>query len=60
MKKYRGEGRCTSIILNFCPGRFTPRERAPGSHWLSETTGRFGEEENDLFLPGFQHPIVQP
>jgi len=30
-------------------GRFTPRERAPGTHWIGSwvgTSGRGGEEKN--------------
>jgi len=39
-------------MVSFRPGRFTPRERAPGTHWiggwvgLKSVAGRGGEEKN--------------
>jgi hypothetical protein len=41
-----------------CPGRFTPGERAPGTHWIGSwvghRAGRDDEKRNFLTLPGFE------
>jgi hypothetical protein len=43
-----------------CPGRFTPRERAPGTHWIGgwvgpqSRSGRGGEEKNSQPPPGIE------
>jgi hypothetical protein len=39
------------------PGRFTPKERAPGTHWIGDWVGRSGhgvEEKNSQSFPGFE------
>jgi hypothetical protein len=47
------------------PGRFTSRERAPGTHWIGGWVGaqshygRGGEEKNSQLLPGIEPPIMQ-
>jgi hypothetical protein len=45
-------------------GRFNPRERAPGTHWMGGwvggRSGRGGEEKNYQPLPGLEPPIIQP
>jgi hypothetical protein len=39
------------------PGRFTPRERAPGTHWIGDWVGpRRGEEKDSQPLPGLEPP----
>jgi hypothetical protein len=44
------------------PGRFTHRERAPGTNcigrWVSPRAG--GEEKNSHSVPGLEHPTIQP
>jgi hypothetical protein len=35
------------------PGRFTPRERAPGTHWIGGWVGG-GEEKNSQPPPGIE------
>jgi hypothetical protein len=48
------------------PGRFTPRERAPGTQWVGGWVGLLsrsahrGEEKNSQPLPGLEPPIMQP
>jgi hypothetical protein len=45
------------------PGRFTPRERAPSTHWVGGCVGGHGgEEKYSQPPPGIQPrtPIVQP
>jgi hypothetical protein len=41
-----------------CPGRFTPRERAPGTHWIGVVGPRAGldcmEKLKFLFIPGLE------
>jgi hypothetical protein len=43
-------------------GRFTPRKRAPGTHWIGgwvgpqSRSGCSGEEKNSQPLPGFEPP----
>jgi hypothetical protein len=40
------------------PGRFTRRERAPGTHWIGGLVGpRAGL---DKVVPGLEPPIIQP
>jgi len=40
------------------PSRFTPRERAPGTHWIGGwvRSGHGGEEKNSQLLPGLEPP----
>jgi len=33
-----------------CTGRFIPRERAPGTHWMGGRSERRGEEKISLHL----------
>jgi hypothetical protein len=69
MKTYWGSGGIAPRILGIAtkwewsasrPGRFTPRERAPGSHWIGgwvgpkSRSGRGGEEKNSQPLPGIE------
>jgi hypothetical protein len=48
------------------PGRFTPFERVPGTHWIGRLvgpqsrSGRGGEEKNSHPLPGLEPPNIQP
>jgi hypothetical protein len=47
------------------PGRFTPRERAPGTHSIGgggsrSWSGHGGEEKNSQPLLGVEPPIIQP
>jgi hypothetical protein len=47
------------------PGRFTSRERGPGTHWIGGWVGPTagldaGEEKNSQRLPGLEPPIIQP
>jgi hypothetical protein len=47
------------------PGRFTPRDRAPGIHWIGGWVGpravldTGGEEKNSQPLPGIEPPPFQ-
>jgi hypothetical protein len=41
------------------PGRFTPRERAPGTHWIRGWVGS-GEEKNSQPLPKLKSLIILP
>jgi hypothetical protein len=52
-------------VVNFTTGRFTPRERSPGTHWIRDSgpqsrSGRCGEEKNSQLLPGLEASINQP
>jgi hypothetical protein len=46
------------------PGRFTPMERAPGTHWIGggvgpqSRSGNGGEEKNSQPLLGLEPPII--
>jgi hypothetical protein len=46
--------------------RFSPRERAPGTHWIGgwvgpkKRSGRGGKDKNSRPLPGLEPPITQP
>jgi len=42
-------------------GRFTPRERAPGTHCLGtwNRSGHGGKEKKSQLLPGLEPPIIQ-
>jgi hypothetical protein len=44
------------------PGRFTPEERAPGTHWIGGWVGpRTGlDVEKSLARTGTQTPTIQP
>jgi hypothetical protein len=44
------------------PSRFTPKERAPGTHWIGGWVGHSagGDEKNSQPLPGLEPPIIQP
>jgi hypothetical protein len=43
------------------PDRFTPRERAPGIHWIGSQSrsGRGGEEKTSQPLSGLEPQIIQ-
>jgi hypothetical protein len=42
------------------PGRFTPRERAAGTHWIGGWVGpRVGVDKNSRPRPGLKPPIIQ-
>jgi hypothetical protein len=47
------------------PGRFIPRERAPGTHWIGGWVGyrayldAVGKEKNSQPLPEHELPIIQ-
>jgi hypothetical protein len=49
-----------------CPSYFTPRERAPHTHWIGgwvgpqSQPGCSGEEKNSQSLPGLKPLIIQP
>jgi len=55
-----GSGGITPSIINLgtrwskwlasCTGRFIPRERAPGTHWMGGRSERRGEEKISLHL----------
>jgi hypothetical protein len=49
-------------VVSFTPGRFIPRERALGTHWIGGRVGprHCGEEKNSESLPGLETAIVQP
>jgi hypothetical protein len=53
-------------VVSFTAGRFTPRERAPGTHCIGgsvkprDRSGRDGEEKNSEPLQGLEAPILQP
>jgi hypothetical protein len=49
-------------VVSFTPGRFTPRERVPGTHWIGGWVGprAGGEEKNSQHLPGLEPKITQP
>jgi hypothetical protein len=46
------------------PGRFTPRERAPGTHWIGTRDGLDAVSKRKIHNPlrysKPDHPIVQP
>jgi hypothetical protein len=45
------------------PGRFTPKARVLGTHWVGgwvSRSGRGGEEKNSQPLPGIEPRIIQP
>jgi hypothetical protein len=49
-----------------CPGRFTPGERAPGTHWIEGWVDPRGglddfEKRKFLTLPGLEiRPLIRP
>jgi hypothetical protein len=76
MKTYWGSGCIAPRILTSAldvgewsasrPGRFTPRERDPDTHWIGRLGGpqsrsvRGGEGKNSESLPGLDPSISQP
>jgi len=38
------------------PGRFTPSESVPSTHWIGNQSGYGGEEKNSQPLPGLEPP----
>jgi hypothetical protein len=44
------------------PGRFTPRERAPGTHWIGGWVGprAVGEEKRSRPFPELEPSAIQP
>jgi hypothetical protein len=54
-----------NVIIPPSPGRFTSRERDPGTHWIrscvgpQRRSGHGGEKKNPQPLPGFEPSIIQ-
>jgi hypothetical protein len=73
MKAYWGSGGIAPCFLDLggeClvsrPGHFTPRERAPGTHWIGDWLGRRAGLDAVMkikipsFCKGLEPPIIQP